>query len=657
MTVLQSDRPQQAQSVVSGDGILILGMHRSGTSATTRVVNLAGVPLAEESDLWRELPGNETGYWESSSLSRFNERLLHEAGGAWWRPPEESAVAALADRPDLVRHATTLFSRLHGSAWAWKDPRVCLLLPFWRKVLPGSVRSVLVVRHPFEVAASLAARDAVPWEWSLALWDTYLRRAATGLGGLPVHVLRYSSLLGDPDRVVAALVAFVGAGGPPVSLPPLGAVSRFLRPDLRHSAYDEADLLASGHAGLLHLLQALDRAEGDHEPWQPPALEPASAPTRTTLASLARLDPTTSLPQAITASRTGPAEPPEENAMTTEQASVATSDPTSEWRTWIATNLLLDVAGGDVVNVLQQHGMTPEQATSEIAAVRQDPCFTAGVRIGEQLRKLESVLDMRHELETLSPTAGVLAHHPVVTREQFLTRYYAANRPVLIEGLVDDWPALSRWNPGYLREIVPDAQIEVMVDRIQDPNYEINSDHHKSAMRMADYVDAVKASGPSNDIYMVANNHFLENDEVAALWSDFTVPEIYLDAAQTKGSIFFWFGPGGTITPLHHDIVNVMFVQVHGSKRITLLSSLETHNLYNECSVYSSVDAQAPDLATYPKFARATRYDVEVGPGQALFIPVGWWHCVEALDTSISMSFTNFVWPNVYDWHHPDLRP
>jgi mannose-6-phosphate isomerase-like protein (cupin superfamily) len=47
---------------------------------------------------------------------------------------------------------------------------------------------------------------------------------------------------------------------------------------------------------------------------------------------------------------------------------------------------------------------------------------------------------------------------------------------------------------------------------------------------------------------------------------------------------------------------------------------------------------------------------VNVGPGQALFIPVGWWHCVEALETSISMSFTNFVWPNTYTWHHPDLR-
>jgi ribosomal protein L16 Arg81 hydroxylase len=100
----------------------------------------------------------------------------------------------------------------------------------------------------------------------------------------------------------------------------------------------------------------------------------------------------------------------------------------------------------------------------------------------------------------------------------------------------------------------------------------------------------------------------------------------------------------------------VLFVQVHGSKRIILISPLETHHVYNETAVYSSVNALDPDLETYPRFARATRHELVVGPGQALFIPVGWWHCVEAVDTSISMSFTNFVFPNDYTWHHPDLR-
>jgi hypothetical protein len=632
-------------------------MHRSGTSATTRVVNLAGVPLAQHGDLWLGQRGNETGYWESSSLTRFNEKLLRVAGGSWWRPPDETSIASLAERQGLLDGAASLFNRLHAEpAWVWKDPRVCLLLPFWRRVLPESLRAVLVLRHPFEVATSLAARDSLPWAWSLALWETYIRRAVVGLEGLATYLLPFAALIADTERVVGELVDFAQAGGLAVSRPSSRALGEFLRADLRHSAYDEADLLASGNAALLELLKAVEEFVGPHEAFRPPALLPVSAATRDTLGALATLDPAISLPDALTSPQQ-PNPPTAEDTVTTDQYPEASElESQRTWRTWVATSLLTGVEGADLVAVLEQNGMSSDQATAEVATVRQDPCFLAGVRIAEQLRKLESVLDVRHDLEALAPDAGQIAHHPVVTREQFFARYYAANRPVLIEGLVDHWPALTRWNPDHLLRTVPDAEIEVMVDRAADPRYEINSNAHKSTMRMADYVTAVLAVGSSNDIYMVANNHFLDHPGVEPLWQDFWVPEIYLDPARARRSSFFWFGPGGTVTPLHHDVLNVLFVQVYGSKRITLISSLETHNVYNETAVYSSVDVLAPDLEAYPRFARAKRYDIIVGPGQTLFIPVGWWHCVEALETSISMSFTNFRFPNAYTWQHPSLR-
>jgi hypothetical protein len=76
--------------------------------------------------------------------------------------------------------------------------------------------------------------------------------------------------------------------------------------------------------------------------------------------------------------------------------------------------------------------------------------------------------------------------------------------------------------------------------------------------------------------------------------------------------------------------------------------------VYNDVGVFASVDPAAPDLEQFPRFSGVTPIEVVVGPGQALFIPVGWWHRVEALDTSISLSFTNFVFPNDYEWQHPE---
>jgi ribosomal protein L16 Arg81 hydroxylase len=72
-------------------------------------------------------------------------------------------------------------------------------------------------------------------------------------------------------------------------------------------------------------------------------------------------------------------------------------------------------------------------------------------------------------------------------------------------------------------------------------------------------------------------------------------------------------------------------------------------------SVYSEVDPDHVDHARHPRFGGVRSLEVLVHPGEALFIPVGWWHHVEALETSISVSFTNFLFPNTFSWQLPTL--
>ena len=165
----------------------------------------------------------------------------------------------------------------------------------------------------------------------------------------------------------------------------------------------------------------------------------------------------------------------------------------------------------------------------------------------------------------------------------------------------------------------------------------------------------VTRSGPTNDFYLVANNHFLDKPGTAALWADFSCDERFLDPAAASWRVFFWFGPAGTVTPLHHDVSNILLVQVRGTKRVTLVSALESHLVYNDVAVYSPVNAEFPDAQRHPRFSAATRLTVDLHEGEALFIPVGWWHHVRSMEMCISLSFTNFAFPNHFDWSFPNI--
>jgi hypothetical protein len=190
---LASRRPGARASAwrepVALEGVVVLGMHRSGTSLVTRLVSLLGLGLCREEDLLVGRKANPRGHWESSSMLAFNDRLLDELHASWFCPPllQEPELERL-----LKRHGREALARLHDThrehPWVWKDPRTCALLPFWSTVLKGRAAYVLVLRHPLEVSDSLARRDGYSPALGLALWERYTREAMLGAAGLPMLV-------------------------------------------------------------------------------------------------------------------------------------------------------------------------------------------------------------------------------------------------------------------------------------------------------------------------------------------------------------------------------------------------------------------------------------------------------------------------------------
>ncbi len=196
----------------AGPWVLVVGMHRSGTSAIAGSLGALGFNLFRPEDRM-DWPESNPEHWESLPLGLHNEGLLNRLGGSWDAPP------------DLVRHwvhsAWILSGDDSGAVLAqsypspgpavWKDPRLCLLLPYWRTVLPTPTVALFVWRKPMAVARSLYRRDGMPLAVGLALWERYNRCAIEGMNGMDTFVVDYDAVVSDPMGFARESAGWLGS--------------------------------------------------------------------------------------------------------------------------------------------------------------------------------------------------------------------------------------------------------------------------------------------------------------------------------------------------------------------------------------------------------------------------------------------------------------
>jgi ribosomal protein L16 Arg81 hydroxylase len=203
--------------------------------------------------------------------------------------------------------------------------------------------------------------------------------------------------------------------------------------------------------------------------------------------------------------------------------------------------------------------------------------------------------------------------------------------------------------PTYFREKYGDVLVDVQSSRKTEPVYEVFLKGHTKRMRLSEYIDLLNQEVETNEYYLTANDRLLENEAVRSILDDFWPFPQYFKPDDRAGKQFLWLGPRGAVSPLHRDRLNVFMTQVYGRKRIKLISSDAFHLVYNFESFFSEVDAEQPDTERYPLFAKAEILDVTLDSGEALLIPVGWWHHVRSLDISVNISLTNFLFPNDFE--------
>jgi len=242
----------------SGGGarlIVVLGMHRSGTSAITRGLKTLGVELGD--NLYAPDPEiNAKGYWEDADLAGLNIRLLEALGSAWHdtRPLPRDFVDRLASRGFLPQAVHLLQAKLNSHrVFGFKDPRNSLLLPFWKRAfaqLHVRVGYVLAVRNPLSVIESLARRDRFDFKKSAQLWLMHSVHMMENTSSEKERaIVDYDILMETPAEVLRGVGRSLALDAIPCELE---AYEReFLDRTLRHSEYDPDHPALTGFMGTM----------------------------------------------------------------------------------------------------------------------------------------------------------------------------------------------------------------------------------------------------------------------------------------------------------------------------------------------------------------------------------------------------------------------
>lgn len=328
----------------------------------------------------------------------------------------------------------------------------------------------------------------------------------------------------------------------------------------------------------------------------------------------------------------------------------------SIWFRRLAWDLISGVSKREAVGRCCASGCDEATALGAVEAILTDPLYDVAALHATRLQSRDWMLDVYSHLAELDcrPICDEVTRH--LSRDAFLADYYKLNRPVCLRGFATDWPAVIKWSdPAYLARACGDMQVEVMVGReaaaIKDQN---TSQHLRRRVPWSSYVNLVFASTNSNDYYIVSRNHFFDQADAQTLLHDITIPP-YAHVDDAGEDVRLWFGPGGTVTSLHQDNINSLFVQVVGKKAVRLYPPWAAPAMQQRMLWYAGIEPSG-HTESDPGVQRNPRGVVlQLDPGDALFIPVGWWHEVHALCLSMTVSFFNFGISNNYpvSWKYP----
>ena len=221
-----------------------------------------------------------------------------------------------------------------------------------------------------------------------------------------------------------------------------------------------------------------------------------------------------------------------------------------------------------------------------------------------------------------------------LSKKDFLQQYYRPQKPVVIAGGIDDWPAFAKWNLDYFKEIAGDKVVPLYDDRPVKHDEGFNQPHAK--MRMDEYVDLLKKEPTRYRIFLW---NILK--EVPELQKDYRMPDFGLRIM--KGLPMMFFGGRDSYTFMHYDIdlANIFHFHFEGHKECILFPQTENKYLYkvpHSLITREDIDFHQPDLEKWPALKKANGHIAQLEHGDILYIPEGFWHYMRYVTPGFSMS-------------------
>ena len=263
--------PKRDKTQYSGgmrfDVVVVLGMHRSGTSALTKALEVFGIKLGKK--LMPAQPENSKGYFEDLDLVAINESILEKMCNHWASllPIEANDFISplfSAEREKAQKMVKNKISE--GVPFGLKDPRMCKTMPFWQELLKKEslrVGYILAVRNPDEVASSLERNRNIPKSYGVQLWASYSANAVRNLCGQKWISLAYRSLLEEPERELCRLANFLGLQLDLYREPAKDFFSEFLNKTLCHEKSTQS--FHSNNLAIQKLAEAFEKSSSSTE--------------------------------------------------------------------------------------------------------------------------------------------------------------------------------------------------------------------------------------------------------------------------------------------------------------------------------------------------------------------------------------------------------
>ena len=221
-----------------------------------------------------------------------------------------------------------------------------------------------------------------------------------------------------------------------------------------------------------------------------------------------------------------------------------------------------------------------------------------------------------------------------LTKEAFLRDYFKPQKPVVIEEMIADWPAYSKWNLDYMKQVAGNIEVPLYDDRPVKHDEGFNEPHAK--MKMSAYVDLLKKEPTKYRIFLW---NILK--EVPQLQKDFSFPDFGI--RLMKGLPMLFFGGKDSYTFMHYDIdlANIFHIHFEGKKECILFPQSETKHLYkvpHSLITREDIDFANPDVGQWPALKNAKGYITQLEHGNVLYIPEGYWHYMRYITPGFSMS-------------------